>query len=376
MFYLRLKKISLCAVLFLATVSATYCVNTNKPQLVTLEESFFNNYIHLNVTNQLNATNIQSLAHYNQPGLQDGCLNTAAIKLKIKTLGKEAICKTINKAFRKEKEFSKTHYVFYHGCSLDFLLFQDLLKLLTEIKTNKILTNFFLLRIPTPEAQAYNSVQQFLNTYTYTKVDDSIEPARSLLLSVNPSLFGNTVNRETSSAFCYFLASKTAFTINPLSLVSQVFDHYSYAHIYKKYTQDINDLYKTLTTYEYNKTGLLMQIFIPKTKVDQLIYRSMPRGVPYYTQPDRDIKKPSIELEAYQKNLFSSLFANSSYSSTELDNMQFRILLNQEMLNHGNRRPINAIKVFRHFNKTAKIKEYQTKLEQLKQKITQDLKAI
>jgi len=317
---------------------------------------------------KLKTAQFQSLSHYSHPSLQDNLINQFTIKQKIKTIGRETIEEIVNQTLNKEIELSQSHYVFYHGCRTNFLLFQDMLKFLVELHAKKTLQDFFFLRIPSKDFGIYTSAQEFLNASNYI-INDSMNPDRQYLLSVNPALFGNTIYRETSSAFCRFLESKTAFSINSLNMIAQIFKHYQLTKLYNKYYSKIIQLYTLLTDYERTKTGILMQIFIPKVDINQIIYRSMPHGVPYYSK--YFFTDASKELNSYQSNNLQG------YSAKYVDEMQFRILMSDNyMLNVDNNNKKQPIKMFRHFNKTKKIQLYLKELKQLKKQIRLDVKKL
>jgi hypothetical protein len=338
--------------------------------LVTIDKDSLHDF-HLKFNGKkLENVATQSFSHYMHEGLQDNLINTDHIKEKIDIVGKDTIGYIINKAFCREVDYAQSHYVFYHGCKIDFLLFQDILKYITYIITKNALKNFFLFRIPTTMFNQYETAQQFLITSNYI-INDSIDPDRIWMLAVNPSMFGNSICRETSSAFCYFLLSKSAFNINIFSLIADIFDHYNISELYTLYQNDIQELYDLLIRDELDKTGILMQIFIPKPWVDDITYRSLPRGVPYYSQSDLSKKSPSTELAHYQKNDPYIKY----YSMNKLDTMQYRILLNgDKMLNIANGEDSESITMFRYYNQTASIKEYNEKLKKLKKCIARDIR--
>lgn len=310
---------------------------------------------------------IQSLSHCLHPEIKYSLLSKESIQNKICSIGQKTIEHMLNITLKRELEFAETHYVFYHGCKIEFLLFQDLLKFLTEITYKNVLHDFFLLRIPEHDYSTFHTVQSFLLHQNFD-INDSLDPARQLLLSVNPSLFGNSIHRETSSAFCYFLNSKTAFSIDTLPIVHRIFDHYKHPRLYYQHQSELQHLTTHLTSYEGNKTGILLQIFIPKEDIDSIVYRSLPRGIPYHGRSF--LTRPSLELHDYQQNNLSI----KNCSGVKLDEMQFRILLNtNHMLNPHNETSKNPIKIFRYYNQTAHIKEYCKEIESLKNTIRMEL---
>jgi hypothetical protein len=164
------------------------------------------------------------------------------------------------------------------------------------------------------------------------------------------------------------LNSKTAFSIDTLPIVHRIFDHYNHPNLYYQHQSELQNLTTRLTSYESNKTGILLQIFIPKEDIDSIVYRSLPRGIPYHGRSF--LTRPSFELHDYQQNTLSI----KNCSGVKLDEMQFRILLDTEhMLNPHNGISKKPIKIFRYYNQTAHIKEYRKEFKQLKDIIRMEL---
>lgn len=357
------------ALLVVQTYSS-FCVTKDR-KVVALEKDFLQN-LHLKIDKDiLKRCKTQSLSHYIHDGLKDSVINNWSVASKIRNKNLSNIEEIINNALIKEIELADSHYVFYHGTKVEFLLFQDTLKFLTQINKKATLNDFFLLRIPIPEFKKYQIVQQFLNEMNY-EIDDNTDPARRYLLSVNPALFGNSMYRQSSSAFCYFLDSNAALSINPFTLLADVFSFYGMNHLYEKYNALLYELYELLAGYEKRKTGILVQIFIPKLLVNDIAYRSLPRGIPYYNAFSCDINSvPCVLLEAFKNN---DPYIRAC-SDVLIDTMQFRLLLNHKyLLNRDNDASKSPIKMYRYFAKTPKIKKYLEKFDQLKEQIHSDMR--
>lgn len=365
----HLLKIVLSALLMVPMYCLLYATNDKK--IVALEKDLFHT-LHLKFDkNVLKTQKTQSLSHYLHSDLKDRVINNWGTSKKIMSKGQKNIEEILNQVLAREIELSETYYVFYHGTKIEFLLFQDVLKYFAQLNKSKPLNDFFLLRIPTDEFKRYHSVQQFLHDMEYD-INDNIDPARRYLLSVNPALFGNSIHRQSSSAFCYFLDSKAALLIKPFMLVADVFAFYGLGSIYDKFSSQLYELYELLIAHEEKKTGILMQIFIPKVLVNEIAYRSLPHGLPYYNAYSADMNADSkVLLEAFQNN---GPFIKSS-SGLLIDTMQFRLLLNQKyLLNSDNDQSPSPIKIFRYFTQTTKIKKYLEKFDQFKKQIQRDVR--
>lgn len=350
--------------IFLFWVGFSFASDDKK--VATIEKDFWQNF-HLKIDyGKLRTFQIQTLTHYFHPGLQDNLINTFELKQKFKMIGVPVIESIVNKAICREEDFASTHYVFYHGCKIEFLVFQDILKFLYKALTKKNIKEFVFLRNPSTFFEQYESVQTFLNASNYC-IYDSLDPDRKLLLSVNPSLFGNSIYRTTSSAFCYFLNSDNAVKIDLLDCIKDIFESYNLVNLFYKYKNQIQDCFDVLTKPESAKTGILVQIFVPKDCADLILYRSLPKGVPFYSKDDPELLAPSVELKFYQKNLYLIKKCSSSY----IDTMQFRILLNRDIMLNPNGK--KSAKIFRYLNKTPKVKEYKAMFKNMTESLLQDL---
>jgi hypothetical protein len=275
----------------------------------------------------------------------------------------------INNAINKELEFHKDCFVFYHGQKLEFMLFQDLFTKLYAIIFNKKLTDFFMLRIPGKKFTRFKTIKRFINHYQKKgKIKneriDRKDFAQKMLLSVNPSLFANN-QRPTSCSFSFFLNSKSATTTNFMDLVKKTFDYFNISEFFEKYKYELEKLTNTLSSPVKGKTGLLLQIFIPKKAIDDLAYLSKPGGklYPKLLNPNRVY----IELKKYQHNIFSP-FTNY-LNPFAIDKLQLRLLINDRMLN-----PDCGIKMFRYYNETENVKKYKEQFNKLIDQIKFDLK--
>lgn len=255
----------------------------------------------------------------------------------------------IDSIMAREKEFQDSHYVFYHGQTGSFRIFQDFLKewyRLMHIKEE--LTEFDMLRIwykGIPKADA----NALLDKYN-GNIDNYAPGLQDILLSVNLSLFGN-FNCWGSCTFKYFLNNTSAQAPTIRGLIQQMFTECGIDH------KHIEALFKLAL--EENKANLL-QIFIPKELVDRCSYLAVSGGYADKTTivgcSYDAIKgwhtKISPVLDLYQSN-------PSAFPSDRLNYLQARIILSQDiMLN-----PDSGVKIFRYTPiEDTKIKDYQHKV--------------
>src|SRR5208283_2512227 len=98
---------------------------------------------------------------------------------------------------------------------------------------------------------------------------------------------------------------------------------------------EIKELSNLLSAYEKNKTGVLLQIFIPKSLVNDIAYRCNPCGLIYHNDKNPEKNRPSDDLCEYQ--------AKNSLDDYSLDSTQFRLLMTQQMLDST-----SGVKIFRY----------------------------
>ncbi len=301
-----------------------------------------------------------TLAHLNHTYANKHILDSDDLQQTLQKCDIPTIEKIINTVTAKEKEYTaKDYIVFYHGQRREFLLMQDLLAGLFKLIYKKAINNFVYLRIPKNNFNTYHTVSQFLGKFQ-DSVNDLYEPARSLLLSVNPWLFGN-INNYGSSSFTFFLSSSNLGSINFNNISQKIFDFFKLKTYFHKYNAQLRYLNKLLSSPEPGKTGLLLQIFIPKKFVNTITYRSHILGVPYFGHHETALS-PSRELTAIKQSF-----------NSDIDDTQYRILLDKKLMLNPN----SGIKIFRYYNEdTPNMKVYRAKLKSLFASLSQVVKNI
>lgn len=307
--------------------------------------------------------NTQSLTYLNRKNLRNKV--SSSFDFKLTTLGKDFFENLINDVIKKEVEFKDNYYVFYHGQKREFLLLQDLYAGLNQAINKKTLKDFVQLRLPDSDLKKFRTVLEFLkesikNGEIKNSMFDELSHIRKFILAVNPSLFGNNYNWGEST-FSYFINSSNASYIDISNLVQQTFEHFNLKHLYPKYQEEIVSISALLSAAEQQKTGLLQQIFIPKEKVNLIAYQCKPWGLLYHSNPENN--PASIDLETYKNDTFSVFTSDKS-----VDEKQFRLLINQDMLS-----PDNGIKIFRYTNQTENTKKYNDRLKNLLAQISNDI---
>jgi hypothetical protein len=347
----------------LSTISAANN-NTNEP-LHIVRNGWYNPHYSLQLPLKdtiNNGYSCQTLAHLYNSGYKDRILDEDYVQKSLKQADSSVIENLINAAIEKEKEYiAKNCIIFYHGQMREFLLMQDLLVGLFRLIHKKTINNFVYLRTPDKDFDQFHTVQQFLAAHGYSNVWDVQDPDRKVLLSVNAWLFGNSRELGWSSLY-YFLASYNFYKFDFTELFTNVFRFFNISDYYEKYKDSLTHLNELLSTQEKQKTGLLLQICIPKTLVDTITYRSQDAGIPYYHQHDPFAMSPIDEI---------TLFKDSNKVPSNLDEAQYRILLDKQLMLN----PDSGIKIFRYCNyKTSPMKQYEKGIQDLFTQLANDLK--
>ncbi|MFA6991441.1 MAG: hypothetical protein WC192_05335, partial [Candidatus Babeliales bacterium] len=138
----------------------------------------------------------QTLAYLGHPGLQSEVSNIFSSK--ISEIGLDFFKNLLKSVIQNEIRFKKDYYVFYHGQPRDFAFIQDLYRGLYELVYKKEMRDFVMLRIPSENQAQFETVFDFLKYYIKNDeifrsgAFDLQSHVKNLLLSVNPSLFGNS----------------------------------------------------------------------------------------------------------------------------------------------------------------------------------------
>lgn len=208
------------------------------------------------------------------------------------------IQKIVEDAKENEKKYKDTHFVFYHAYVPMLHILYDFYTLMCQ-KENKCDKNSpFILMRPFQELDISGKKYSYFGLPEINKwMDNSLatvgtkfnfdhdERIKPFLVSTNLSLFGN-INAPGEHTFQYFL---TSLSINPPP-IKTIFENVLSHYISDKAKRDafVEELFKLTqpnkigenkpTLYGNFHSGDLLQIFIPKTIVDQVVYLSKPYG--------------------------------------------------------------------------------------------------
>jgi|GEM_PF-6236654 len=193
-----------------------------------------------------------------------------------------------------EKKYP-SYYVFYHAHKKELGLIFDIYKEIFDFLSISAGSGQTVLMrdIMSPRGYQYRTVNEFLDSWPLTTFyqdqvtarnnrrldrwmggwNDSKDPLRMLLLSANISLFGNAGNDLSSSL--YFFVHSESFS-DTESILTSFFKIWKFD---EKYIKQLNDLQQLV---EGGKSGHMLQIFIPKEQINNLVYISEIYGIPWH----------------------------------------------------------------------------------------------
>lgn len=302
----------------------------------------------------------------------------------------------IQNIIAKEEQYKYTHYVFYHAEDPRVRILQDfnselciLRGLCTETKSYIPLRTFGPKYFGLPNINSWmDSKAHYLTNVT--KQFNNQPDVQPFLLAANMALFAN-VARMGSNTFSFFLAgfsAKAPYELILNEILEPIISNNTKRNLV------VNSLLpklSQLTTLLSEKRGNLIQIFIPKNLVNDLVYLSRQQGyywsyrIPGISSLDTvwdDTKKRytaiSPLLEIYQKtpeklaiNLYGNPKAKDIIDSASIgiyqliiDRIEARIFLRGELFG----KPNKLIKMFNYWPlDPSKETMYKNKLKQLAQ---------
>ncbi len=291
-------------------------------------------------------------------------LNTNRFGSQIKIISTNFFDELFHTILKRELDFASTHYVFYHGQMREFLLPQDIYAGLYNIFYKKVFHDFFILRNKDKALTEFKCINDFQNHFIrngqlfsgYCEFDHLVH-VKKQILPVNVSLFGNALFCSGECTFDYFTHSYNRHPIKQINFVERIFKRFKCLESFTIYKADIKELNRLLSATETTKTGSLLQIFIPKNRVDAFVYRCNLGGGLYYDDQKPENHPISKDLEDYKKK-------KNGFTDSLLDQFQCRLLVNPELVNQT-----NGVKIFRYCHETPNVKIYREKLAALLKKI-------
>jgi len=203
------------------------------------------------------------------------------------------------------------------------------------------------------------TIEGFLNAkkkffINYSPFPDNYEPLRSQVMAVNFVPFAN-IGTWGECTLRYFAHNKSIS--KPSSVIYTIFSDLGFDIDYIDKFHDLYDYYMTP-----KKGGNLLQIFIPKGKIDQFVYLSRVGGNKY-NQKIFGIKNNDAVAEFFEKYVSNPWALETNWLAPKyfINNIQGRIVFMPHFY-----APQTGVKIFRYnFVKRKKRAIYKKKFEQL-----------
>lgn len=267
---------------------------------------------------------------------------------------------SVKKMIVQEKTHNRTHYVFYHSHIARLNVVQDFMRELHQLLSVEILKDFQFLRNP-HEAIWKESIEKILESQTPAFFDLDYSWQKRLL-SVNLAFFGNELSDRWESAFTYFIANRSIKPPAQRELLLKLFSDLQIDTKYIALLEQIADASRI-------NNSTLLQIFVPKDKVDSCVYLSHRYGRVY-----RDIVFP--QCYDFSKRRHTRIAPILDYYKAHpekicvLDKLQARIVFDRDiMLN-----PESGVKIMRyglHLDQ-GKNNNYRTKIKEIALEVIKD----
>jgi hypothetical protein len=296
----------------------------------------------------------------------------------------------INSIIAREKNYEEKD-VFYHGLDNEWRVPQDLYtKLYFHFNPAKNIKDFIFLRFD--DIKAPSSIQNFLLNEVYRTGLVNDHTMELFLMAANLALFGN-VGTAPECTWQYFIKSRGHATPDRI-IYEKIMDKFGLTH---KYIDELMKLTKIYNTSEQT----ILQIFIPKDKVNKIGYLSWIRGNPAHEETinmvlrsvkDKKFDKTATAITHYAqlfkkehennpvfKNLidrinsgefslryFLNFYRNRPNEIEGINNFQARLFVTSDILLN----PLSGAKIFRYSTATLKqLQEYEEKLDALIKKL-------
>lgn len=299
---------------------------------------------------------------------------------------------TISTVIANEARYKDTHYAFYNTTSNMWRLAQDLYtRLFVRFNPEKKLAGFKFLRFDDESVNA--SAQGFLVNELREKglVDDNSATA-AVLLSVNLALFGN-VGFAGECSWQYFV-SPAGHRAPYRETYEKMMNKFGLTDKYIDQLMALVDIYDT-------KEDTIVQVLVPKNKIDEIGYLAWVKGIPAHQGTIDSILrssksksfekvKPTMEkltaqfaaqkesnplykdmMEGIQSgdfglDAFLKVLCNKPWELKEANDYTARLLFTPDVLLN----PDSGVKFYRFSTASkSKLKEYNTKLNAIIDKL-------
>ncbi|GAB4192544.1 MAG: hypothetical protein Tsb0015_14840 [Simkaniaceae bacterium] len=261
--------------------------------------------------------------------------------------------KIIDDVIHWENQYAQTHFPLYHSCNLNSFLYTLITKHMLSMAnvsaqgcSDRILQSHFF-RFNDWHMEIPLNIQDFLQKHNLeesSQLDDHDSFIQTFLLSCNPFLFAN-YNTDGEDSWFLFRGNRSVNPMNPEKYFHKLCDHFQLLpnkHLRKKFfkifeKEIMAKFHLAAQRYQrkawperlrdnYEPTGTLIQIFVPKSCIDQLAYPSKKYGkIP-----------PNYSFD------LSQTLENAQRDPEKFMDLQVRLLA------HATQIPENGIKIIPH----------------------------
>lgn len=241
----------------------------------------------------------QSEAHMSLPEIK---------KLISSTYDTKPYQKMIDTILAREREYKDDYYVFYHCADNAWRVPQDLYtRLYFHFKhlPVELLKSFIFLRFE--DTSGSSDVQSFLIDKLKAGGLINDHELGSFLFAANLALFGN-IGVQPECTWQYFIKSRGHLAPSRVAY-EKILDKFELPHTYIKALMSLVNVYKT-------NEQTLLQVFVPKERIDEIGYISWIRGNPAHK------KTMDMVLHSVEKTVFPKTASALDYYSTLFKNEQ------------------------------------------------------
>ena len=226
----------------------------------------------------------------------------------------------VSRVMAGEAELRDTHWAFYHGVSNIWTVWQDtytaLFNHFNPSLAQKGDADFIFLRT---KGKANIKAKDFLvNTLQEHGLVDDTGEVKAILLSTNMFLFGNT-GIAGESTWKYTMTDKTHAEPDR-ALYESIMDEFGLSY---QYVNQLMDLVKLLQS----KQQTLLQIFVPKSIVDDIGYLAWTKGIPAHQGSIDWVRKSKIKSEGGSRAVAALSALKDKFKNEQEKNPLFREML-------------------------------------------------
>jgi hypothetical protein len=201
----------------------------------------------------------------------------------------------ISTIIANEALYKDTHYAFYHGTTNERRLQQDFYKLLHAHKYPGVAADDFTFMRFKDEDTTKKTAQAWLIDELKENglIDDNVAETGALLLSVNLALFGN-VGFPGECTWDYFLEDK-GHRLPKRDDYEAMIKSFGFSDKYIDEIMTLADVYST-------KENTIIQLLVPKEKIDEIGYLAWVKGIPAH-EDVIDLIKSTAKDKSFQKGI-------------------------------------------------------------------------